>query len=372
MASRSATTGNLRLRPLDLAARLKARQELRIALCIPMGGFAGIWSPSALASARMAVAELNDSSGVAGHPCKMTIVNAADDDLDIEETLSELVEFGEVDALVGMCTSSVRNRVISAVGGRIPFVYTPMYEGGERRPGVFAIGETTDQQLRPAITWMSRRHRIKRWVFIGNDYVWPRASNALANRYVAASGGVVVAEHYRPFDTNDYSELIEQLRTLRADGVLLSLIGQDQIDFNRQFGAAGLSNSVMRLSCTIAENELLAIGADNTDNLFVASSYFAALDIDANMSFKERYHSHFGDRAPTLNAFGESTYEGVHFLAALIESGSMGRSISGRISTGPLSYRSARGGHCTSDAINRAPIYMARAEGHCFKVLDCL
>ena len=81
--------------------------------------------------------------------------------------------------------------------------------------------------------------------------------------------------------------------------------------------AVGLSRDMFRLSCAIEENGLLAIGADNTEGLFVSSGYFASLDNDANMAFKERYHNHFGQRAPTLNSLGQSTYEGVHFMAAL-------------------------------------------------------
>ncbi|AWC26106.1 Aliphatic amidase expression-regulating protein (plasmid) [Aminobacter sp. MSH1] len=369
MTSRSSTLRTVRSGPPDIASRLKARQELRIALCVPIGGIAGIWGPSSLASAKLAVAELNQGSGIAGYPCTLTMINATDDDPDVESTLCELVEFGEVDALIGMHTSSVRQRVISAVGGRIPFVYTPMYEGGENTPGVFAIGETTEQQLRPAIEWISRSHRVKRWVFVANDYVWAHASNSLARRYVGESGGAVLAEHRRPFGTTDYSQIIDQVRSLRADAVLVSLIGQDQVEFNRAFGASDLSGSVLRLSCTVAENELLGIGAENTENLFVSSSYFAALNTDANMSFKERYHGHFGDRAPTLNSFGESTYEGVHFLAALIECGALGPLSRRRMSDGRLAYRSARGAPCTADAKNSAPIYMARADGHCFSVL---
>ena len=63
---------------------------------------------------------------------------------------------------------------------------------------------------------------------------------------------------------------------------------------------------------------MLAIGADCTEDLHVALGYFAALDTDANGSFKERYYGRFGSRAPTLNSIGESLYEGVHFLAALL------------------------------------------------------
>ena len=56
---------------------------------------------------------------------------------------------GDVDALVGMHTSPVRQRIVRAVGGQLPFVYTPLYEGGERTPGVFAIGETRAPAVAP-------------------------------------------------------------------------------------------------------------------------------------------------------------------------------------------------------------------------------
>ena len=97
----------------------------------------------------------------------------------------------------------------------------------------------------------------------------------------------------------------------------MSLVGQDAVNFNRAFGRCGLARDMFRLSCAIEENGLLAIGADNTDGLFVSSGYFGSLDNDANMAFKERYHNHFGQRAPTLNSLGQSTYEGMHFMAAL-------------------------------------------------------
>ena len=48
-------------------------------------------------------------------------------------------------------------------------------------------------------------------------------------------------------------------RTLQSG--LLSLIGQDAVQFNRAFGRCGLSRDMFRLSCAIEENGLLAIGA---------------------------------------------------------------------------------------------------------------
>jgi ABC-type branched-subunit amino acid transport system substrate-binding protein len=195
----------------------------------------------------------------------------------------------------------------------------------------------------------------------------------LARDYVAQSGGQLAAEVYLPFGTTDFAPVLEQLRTGGIDSVLLSLIGQDAIAFNRAFGEQGLSDRVVRLSAVIAENELLGIGFENTENLYVASSYFSTLRTDANLSFKERYQRHYGDRAPTLNAMGQSTYEGVHFLGALL-----GRALDAdaaaandcmTLGPAPLHYRSARETTYADTPDSTPSIYLARADGHAFDVL---
>lgn len=346
-----------------------ARLELNIALCVPLGGSAGIWGPSSLASAKLAVAELNGEAGVGGRSCRLLTVNAADDSRDIEATLSELVQAGDVDAIIGMHTSAVRQRILRAVGGQIPIVYTPLYEGGESTAGVFAIGETPARQLQPAIAWLGRHKRPRRWFAIGNDYIWPRVSHRMARGYIAETGAALVGDNYVPFGTTDFSEALDALRHCRADAVLVSLIGQDAIEFNRAFGRAGLHREMLRFSCAIGENELLGIGTDNAEELYVASGYFATLDTEANLAFKERYYAHFGERAPTLNTFGQSTYEGMHFLAALLDGHLQAGIDREHIGHAPLVYRSARGAAYDGNGINRVPIYLARAEGNAFRVL---
>ena len=351
------------------ASERASRRELNIALCVPLGGLTGIWGPSALASAKLAASELNRLSGIGGRTCRLIAVDADDDAPMLELVLSDLVHSGEVDALVGMHTSHVRQRILSAIGGEILFVYTPLYEGGECTPGVFAIGDTPAKQLQPAIEWLAKHERPRRWAFLGNNYVWPHVSNRLARDYVARCGADVVWEEYVPLHTIDYSEQLATIRRVGADAVLLSLVGEDAVAFNRAFGEQGLGRSALRLSCAIEENELLAIGAQNTERLYVASSYFAALATDANNAFKERYHNHFGDRAPTLNSLGQSTYEGVHFLASLFERGLFEPSQWKQERREPIAYRSAREAVYGGDGTNRAPTHIAVAEGHAFRVI---
>jgi len=154
---------------------------------------------------------------------------------------------------------------------------------------------------------------------------------------------------------------------LRPNAILLSLVGQDAVQFNRAFGRCGLSRGIFRLSCAIEENGLLAIGADNTDGLFMSSGYFAALDTDANMAFKERYHNHFGQRAPTLNSLGQSTYEGMHFMAALARRAAEGDApLIGPLAA-PLAFRSVRGTRYLGNDQCSQPTYLAQARGHLFE-----
>ena len=347
----------------------RREQAFAVGLMVPTSGSAGIWGPSTIACAQLAAEEINRAGGLLGQEVRLRIVDAADEISDLAERTTQMLDDGEIDAIVGMHISAVRQNIRGAVAGRVPYVYTPLYEGGERTPGIYAIGETPQQQLRPAIRALTERFQLKRWALLGNDYVWPRLSHALACRYIRESGGAVLDDLYLPFGVSDFGPVLERIERLGVDALLLSLVGQDAVVFNREFGsAAGKLRGVIRLSCAIEENGLLAIGAENTEGLYGAAAYFAAAPTDSNMAFKERYYSLFGDRAPTLNALGQSTYEGMHFLAALIERSNGRRAPWSALAAEPFSYRSARGALYLDNDHKVCPMYLARAEGHLFEV----
>lgn len=345
---------------------LRSRDELRVALCVPTQGSAGLWGPSAIACAQLAAEEIERDGGVRGRRIRLEVFNASDEAEGLHESARAAIDAGEVDAIVGMHTSSVRQRLKRSAEGRVPFVYTPLYEGGEAAPGVYTIGERPELQLRPAIGAMAARYRCRRWLLLGNDYVWPRVSHRLARQYVQHSGGEVLDDLYLPFGVSDFGPVLERLARLAPDCILLSLIGQDAVDFNRLFAQQGLDRRMLRLSCAFEENGLLAIGQACSEGLHVAAGYFAGLGTEANLGFKERYHGRFGQRAPMLNALGQSTYEGVHFVAALAALSAQ------QAAPGPMRWRSVRGTRWQGNAQCDQPVYLARADGHRFEVLQPL
>lgn len=344
---------------------LRGAGRNRIAVMVPMSGSAGIWGPSCISCAQLAADEINRHRGIGDREVELVFLDADDSVVDSAvETIAALVDDGGVSAVVGMHVSSVRQRLNEVLRGRIPYVYTPLYEGNERAPGCFAIGETPAEQLAPAIRRLAETLKVRRWALVGNDYVWPRASHRFAKDRIAEAGGQVVFETYVPFGIEEPVELVERVAAAKPDIVLLSLIGQEAVEFNRVFGAMRLDRSIVRFSTAIEENVLLATGADGTRRLYAASAYFASLRSDANLSFVERYRTLHGERAPVLNALGQSIYEGMHFYSALRD----GK----RARRAPIVYRSARGGTYFDNERKANPIYLARADEHLFSVVERL
>jgi len=149
----------------------RRERAFEVGLLVPTSGPAGIWGPSTISCARLAVEEINRDGGLLGQEVHLRIIDAADEVDDLAQRTDDMLDSAQIDAIVGMHISSVRQKLLGAVRGRVPYVYTPLYEGGERTPGVYAIGETPGQQLRPAIHALSERFGLKRWALLGNDYV---------------------------------------------------------------------------------------------------------------------------------------------------------------------------------------------------------
>ncbi|MBW4818845.1 ABC transporter substrate-binding protein, partial [Rhodococcus qingshengii] len=186
-------------------------QYLNVGLVVPESGPAGIFGPSCFASAELAIDEINQTGGILGREVVATIIDGGDvDSRGIAADIRRRVENRELDALVGWHTSALRREIVREVGGRVPYVYTAVYEGGESADGVFMTGEVPEQQLYPALEWMALECDVRSWFVLGSDYVWPRKTLDRIMARVRADGGVrspVIIESavFRPLGTTRFS-----------------------------------------------------------------------------------------------------------------------------------------------------------------------
>ena len=167
-------------------------------------------------------------------------------------------------------------------------------------------------------------------------------------------------------------EFVTEIDRSDADAVLISLVGQDAVVFNRAFGEAAVHKKMVRLSCAIEENGLAACGAMGLQRVYSSSSYFGALQTEANAVFREKYYGLHGDNAPLLNTLGQSIYEGVQFLASLIASHSEDWRELNLKRALAISHPSARLSPTKTGHRESKPMYIARADGIQFEIIKQL
>jgi urea transport system substrate-binding protein len=353
-------------------AESKSRDTLDVALVIPLQGPAGIFGPSCQCCAQLAAEEVNAESGVLGKELRLVLVDGGAPPEQVATEIDALICAGLIDAVAGWHISAVREVVAPRIGGRVPYVYTALYEGGERSPGVFLTGETPNRQLRPTLEWFASELGIQRWTIVGDDYVWPRASARAARRYLAELGGVVCDEIYVPLGTEDFEETLRRVAVSGCEAVLMLLIGNDAVAFNRAFSSAGLDRDHIRFSSLIEENVLLATGPENTRGLMTSAGYFEDLPTASGLDFAAAYGRRFGLQAPVLNSLGESCYEGVRMLTELLRrAGAVDVERVQAMAEG-LEYESPRGTVQVQNRHLNQRVFLAAADGLQWDVLQQL
>jgi ABC-type branched-subunit amino acid transport system substrate-binding protein len=280
---------------------------------------------------------------------------------------ADLAEVEGVDVVAGMHPSSLRHAIGLSLKGRVPYLFTPHYEGGESRPGVCAIGETATEMLSGSIAWLSSERRVRRFFLASTDCVWPQGAMAAARRIVPGSGGLIVGDVVVKAGSYDFEAALDSIRRAAPDVVVICMTGMEGVSFNRRLADAGLQQHHLRLGLGFDETALYALGEAASENLYVPSGYFAGLRSRANGAFLERYHTAFDGKAPPPNGFGQSCYEGLHLLAAMMRrDGTLRRLGPGSAKT--LAFRSARGDDPIARS-HRQPLHLGLAQGTEFQLV---
>jgi len=295
-----------------------AADEFKIGLFIALSGPASLFGRTQKASAELATEEINKAGGILGRQIRLIPTDAGGPPAESTKSAIRLMLDEKVDMLVGSHDSATREALVATIKGKVPYIYTPVYEGGECAFNTYVIADTPEQQIRPSVAFMMKDRGAKSVYLIGDDYVWPRKCNEQAKKYIADNGGKVVAEEYVPFGApNKFEEIVTRIKSAKHDMVLITLVGADNVNFNRTFAGFGLDKDIARLSLLLEENTLLGIGPDSSNNLFSSMSYYANAPGEANKKFKAAYFAKFGDKAPQLGLIGADCYGGIYCAHAL-------------------------------------------------------
>jgi ABC-type branched-subunit amino acid transport system substrate-binding protein len=344
---------------------------MKVGLLHPRNGVAGIWAPSMDAAALMGAAEINADGGILGEEIKLVVSDCGFSVREAVAAVDTLIDVEGVEVIIGGHPSNIRDAISQRISSRIPYIYTPQYEGIACGPATVAIGSTDHELMAPSLQWLRDVMQAERFFFVGNDYVWPEVAFATTQRLLREQRSQLVGHAFLPTRAVvDHTNLLRQIARSGAQVVIQALVGQCAVDFNRDFAAAGLDERMLRFGLIVDETVICGIGADASTNLFTAAHYFSGQRSRSNDIFLERYHDAFGELAPPASAASVYFYEGLHVLAGIARDlGTKQGEVLARHLNNPMSRPAAR--YLLDDKpVGQCPsVYLGKADGVTIQVV---
>ena len=151
--------------------------------------------------------EQNKKGGVLGKKLEAVVVDPASNWPLFAEKARELITKDKVAVVFGCWTSVSRKSVLPVFKELNGILFYPVqYEGEESERNVFYTGAAPNQQAIPAVDYLMKDEKVKRWVLAGTDYVYPRTTNKILEAYLKSKGVKQddIMINYTPFGHSDW------------------------------------------------------------------------------------------------------------------------------------------------------------------------
>jgi urea transport system substrate-binding protein len=293
--------------------------SVKVGLLNSLSGTMAISEKTVHDSLQLAVEEINAAGGVSGKQLDAVSEDGASEPTVFAEKASKLIRSDCVAAVFGGWTSSSRKAMLPVFEDSDALLFYPVqYEGLEASPNIFYTGATTNQQIVPALDYLTEQG-VKSLFLVGSDYVFPRTANKIINAYAEAHGIDVVGEEYAALGHTEFSTIVNKVQASGADAVFNTLNGDSNVAFFKQYKNVGLSADAMPvLSVSIAEEEVGGIGVDNLVGQLTAWNYYQTVDTPQNQAFVSAFKAAYGEDRPTSDPM-EAAYTSLYLWKAMVE-----------------------------------------------------
>ncbi len=227
-----------------------------------------------------------------------------------------------VAAVFGCWTSASRKAVLPLFEERQKLLfYAVQYEGNESSPYVVYGGSVPNQQILPAVDWLtSPAGGDRRKIFLlGSDYVFPRTANFVVKKDLARQKLRPAGELYLPLGHEDFTMVVQQILFSGADCVLSTVNGESNLGLFRALADAKVDpDKLPVVSTSISEDELRSFLPEQVRGHYAVASYFESLATPANDQWIEGFRGEFGYDRVTGDAM-EAGWNLVHLWKAAVE-----------------------------------------------------
>jgi urea transport system substrate-binding protein len=191
---------------------------------------------------------------------------------------------------------------------------------------VFYTGAAPNQQAIPAVDYLMKEEKVKRWVLEGTDYVYPRTTNKILEAYLKAKGVAPedIMVNYTPFGFSDWQTEVSKIKTFGSAGkktaVVSTINGDANVPFYKELGNQGIkATDIPVVAFSVGEEELAGIDTKPLVGHLAAWNYFESIKTPENTAFIKSWHEFTKNPKRTTNDPMEAHYIGFHMWVKAVE-----------------------------------------------------
>src|SRR5437763_3480701 len=243
--------------------------------------------------------EQNKKGGVLGKKLEAVVVDPASNWPLFAEKARELITKDKVAVVFGCWTSVSRKSVLPVFKELNSILFYPVqYEGEESERNVFYTGAAPNQQAIPAVDYLMKDEKVKRWVLAGTDYVYPRTTNKILEAYLKSKGVKQddIMINYTPFGHSDWQTIVSDIKKFGSAGKKTSVVstinGDANVPFYKELGNQGVkATQIPVVAFSVGEEELAGLDTKPLLGHLAAWNYFQSIDTPINKEFIAKWHT---------------------------------------------------------------------------------
>ena len=275
----------------------------------------------------MLIEEQNKKGGLLGKKLEAVVVDPASNWPLFAEKTRELLTKDKVAAIFGCWTSVSRKSVLPVIEELNGVLFYPVqYEGEESSRNVFYTGAAPNQQAIPAVDYLMKEMKVKRWVLAGTDYVYPRTTNKILEAYLKSKGVAQedIMINYTPFGHSDWQNIVSDIKRFGSAGkktaVVSTINGDANVPFYRELGNQKVTaEDIPVVAFSVGEEELSGIDTKPLVGHLAAWNYFMSEDNPANAAFIKQWKAFIKNDKRVTNDPMEAHYIGFNMWVKAVE-----------------------------------------------------
>src|ERR1700755_1478217 len=294
---------------LGATAALAADDTIKIGILHSLSGTMAISETTLKDVMLMLIDEQNKKGGVLGKKLEAVVVDPASNWPLFAEKARELITKDKVSVVFGCWTSVSRKSVLPVFKELNSILFYPVqYEGEESEKNVFYTGAAPNQQAIPAVDYLMKEEKVKRWVLAGTDYVYPRTTNKILEAYLKSKGvkDSDIMINYTPFGQSDWQTIVANIKKFGSAGqktaVVSTINGDANVPFYKELANQGISaKDIPVVAFSVGEEELAGIDTKPLVGHLAAWNYFQSVDDPINKEFIAKWKTFIKDAKRVTN-----------------------------------------------------------------------